>query len=167
MRCLIDRRRIRQFQKTCSKRTASRISFSPAGPRWRDRWTWLNFERWFKGRFEHLRKRCDRGDFHRGRWNNAKMIQQTMRSFLNMATQSPDGTWTVRDTVGSPPWSFQTQYTQPRIGFAFLITPVSTSIGHRIHGKPLTTGYPEDDMYPSGPSEHNPKRNNTFWNPSR
>ena len=62
-------------------------------------------------------------------------MQVTLRNYLEMAHKLDDGTWVVRDAVGNEFWPF-------------VNTPLSASIGHRRHGQPLTTGYPQGIEYP-------------------
>ena len=74
----------------------------------------------------------------------------SFRNFLDQAQQLSDGTWVSRDEIGFEGWPYTN-------------TPLTMSIGHKKHGRPLTTGYPEGVSFPTNQKNYDETKNNFTW----
>ena len=113
-------------------------------------WTDEDVDRFFGSHLRTLWGWCDRVAAHRGLFNKETLIQVTFRNFLDQAQQLSDGTWVSRDEIGFEGWPYTN-------------TPLTMSIGHKKHGRPLTTGYPEGVSYPTDQKTYDETKNNFTW----
>ena len=104
-----------------------------------NKWTDVDVESWFLWHIKTLRDKCDRGEDTT--LTVTILMWNILRKVLDMATENRDDHdprghfWFFKDPVGLELWPYSR-------------TPYTASIGHRVHGKAMTTGYPPGVEHP-------------------